>query len=122
MTTVLYATLLVAAVSAVLAALLLLAERYLANYGRCSIDVNAGRKRIDVPGGRSLLASLGAGGVFVPSACGGRGTCSYCKVKVLDGGGPLAPTEQPLLTAAEIEAAHDAAVERLQNELDAERR
>ena len=81
-----------------LAAVLLVAERYLANYGPCRIDVNAGARQIEVVGGRSLLASLMQEGVFIPSACGGRGTCAYCKVRVLDGAGPIGPTEEPLLT------------------------
>jgi Na+-transporting NADH:ubiquinone oxidoreductase subunit F len=42
-------------------------------------------------------------GIFVPSACGGRGTCAYCKVKVLEGGGPVLPTETPYLTQEEVD-------------------
>jgi Na+-transporting NADH:ubiquinone oxidoreductase subunit F len=41
-------------------------------------------------------------GIFIPSACGGRGSCGYCKVKVLKGGGPLLPTETPWLAPEEI--------------------
>ncbi|MBW1996941.1 MAG: 2Fe-2S iron-sulfur cluster binding domain-containing protein [Deltaproteobacteria bacterium] len=40
-------------------------------------------------------------GIFIPSACGGKGTCSLCKVRVLDGGGPLLP-ETPYLSPEEI--------------------
>ena len=101
---VLQASLLVAGVALALAALLLGAERVLVRCGECRIDVNAGRRELTVRGGQSLLAGLGGEGVFIPSACGGRGTCSYCKVKVLSGGGPVAPTEEPLLTAEEIAA------------------
>jgi Na+-transporting NADH:ubiquinone oxidoreductase subunit F len=101
MSFVLLSTALVTGVCLVLAAILLVAERYLANYGPCAIDINRGTKRLDVPGGKSLLASLMAQGIFIPSACGGRGTCAYCKLTVLDGGGPLLPTEEPLLTAEE---------------------
>jgi len=85
-----------------LAALLLLAQHVLVNYGTCTIDVNDGAKRLDVEGGLSLLESLRQGELFIPSACGGRGTCSYCKLKILDGGGPVTPTEEPLLTEDEI--------------------
>jgi Na+-transporting NADH:ubiquinone oxidoreductase subunit F len=42
-------------------------------------------------------------GIFIPSACGGRGSCGLCKVKVLEGGGPLLPTEGPHLTQEEID-------------------
>ena len=102
--TVLIATLLVGGLSAVLAVLLLVAERTLADYGTCTLDINDGAKTLEVKGGRSLLATLMAEDIFIPSACGGRGTCAYCKLTVLDGGGPLLPTEEPLLTAEEIEA------------------
>ena len=101
---VLLAALAVCLVTAALAALLLVAERFLANYGPCRIDVNAGARKLDVRGGQTLLAALKNAGVFLPSACGGRGTCAYCKVKVSSGGGPVAPTETPLLTAGEVAA------------------
>jgi len=99
---ILIATALVFAISGTFAALLLVAERYLVNYGRCEIDINASQRTLSVKGGESLLSSLMAEGVFVPSACGGRGTCAYCKVKVAAGAGPLAPTEAPLLSEDEI--------------------
>ncbi|MFP4052881.1 MAG: NADH:ubiquinone reductase (Na(+)-transporting) subunit F [Phycisphaerae bacterium] len=103
-TGVLLAALVACVLTLVLAALLLLAERYLANYGICSIDINNGEKKLEVTGGESLLASLKSNGIFIPSACGGRGTCAYCKVKVFDGAGPVVPTEAPLLSAEEIES------------------
>jgi len=99
---VLKATLLVGVLCAVLAALLLVAERLLVNYGPCKIDINAGTRVFEVKGGRSLLASLIAEEVYIPSACGGRGTCAYCKVKAIEGAGPVAPTETALLTEAEV--------------------
>jgi Na+-transporting NADH:ubiquinone oxidoreductase subunit F len=97
-TTVLISSALVVVVSVVLAALLAAAERRLVRYGTCTIDINRGARRIEVEGGRSLLASLRSQGIFIPSACGGRGMCAYCKVGILEGGGPVAPTEEPLLT------------------------
>jgi Na+-transporting NADH:ubiquinone oxidoreductase subunit F len=99
----LWASLLVCGVAAVLAALLVLAERYLVNYGEVTIDLNQDSKRLDVEGGGSLLGTLMNEGIFIPSACGGKGTCSFCKVKVLEGGGPIAPTEEPLLTREEMD-------------------
>lgn len=93
---------LVAGLCAVLAALLVLAERYLVNYGPCRIDVNGGERELEVAGGQSVLAALRGAGLFIPSACGGRGTCAYCKLKVPAGGGPVAPTERPLLTEEEL--------------------
>ncbi|HCX59538.1 MAG TPA: oxidoreductase, partial [Candidatus Cloacimonas sp.] len=52
-------------------------------------------------GGNSLLATLSDNQIFIPSACGGRGSCGACKCKVIEGGGPLLPTEKPLLSKAE---------------------
>ena len=92
----------VVAVSGGLSILLLVAERYLANYGECRIDINRGERDFTVKGGETLLMSLKNEGIFVPSACGGRGTCAYCKVTILEGGGVVAPTELPLLTDQEV--------------------
>ncbi len=101
MSEVLISAALVAAISGVFAVLLLVAERYLVNYGPCSIDVNSGAREIDVDGGDNLLMTLKNGGIFIPSACGGRGTCAYCKVEIAEGGGPVGPTELPLLSEQE---------------------
>lgn len=91
----------VAGLCGVLAALLVVAERLLLDYGTCSIEINRGSKRLAVRGGGSLLASLMEQGIFIPSACGGRGTCGYCKVRVLEGGGPVVPTEEGFLSEEE---------------------
>jgi len=99
---VIYATLVMSGICATLAVFLLIAERYLANYGTCTIDINAGAKTLEVKGGRTLLQSLMDESIFIPSACGGRGTCAYCKLKVTAGAGEIVPTEAPLLTAEEI--------------------
>jgi len=94
------AVLVISTISGGLAALLVLAERFIANYGECQITIN-GEKTLAAEGGRSLLETLASQKIFIPSACGGRGTCALCKVKVLEGGGPVAPTELPLLSADE---------------------
>lgn len=91
-----------AAVSAVLSVLLVLADRYLNNYGPCKIDINDGSQVLDVEGGESLLGCLGANKIFIPSACGGRGSCGLCKLKIISGGGPVLPTEETHLTPAEV--------------------
>ena len=88
-------------IAGVLAIILVIAERYLADYGECTIDINGKKKEI-VKGGSSLLSSLNEKKIYLASACGGRGSCGFCKCKVLSGGGPLLPTEKPFLTAAEI--------------------
>jgi len=94
---------LITAINGVLAVLLVIAERYLANYGECKIQIND-QKEIQVNGGTSLLSALSSQKIFLPSACGGRGTCAYCKCKVQNGAGPLLPTEVPFLTQTEIES------------------
>lgn len=88
---------LLAGVGVVLAVLLEVAGFLFANYGQVSIDINEGARKLDVPGGSSLLATLRDAKIFVPSACGGRGSCGECRVRVQEGGGPLLPTEAPLL-------------------------
>lgn len=89
-------------ISAFLAFVLVIAQRYLNDYGDCKIDIN-GKRDITVKGGASLLNSLSDKGVFLSSACGGRGSCGTCKCKVENGGGPLLPTEKPFLSKKEIE-------------------
>jgi Na+-transporting NADH:ubiquinone oxidoreductase subunit F len=103
MTSAIIAVLVVSAIGAALAAVLVVAERVVANYGECRIDINAGDREFVVQGGRSLLEVLVGEKLFIPSACGGRGTCGYCKVKVTEGGGPVLPTEEPFLADEERE-------------------
>jgi Na+-transporting NADH:ubiquinone oxidoreductase subunit F len=85
-----------------LAAMLTVAERLLVNYGICQVDINRGEKTLEVDGGQTLLSALYTNKVFIPSACGGKGSCGFCKVTVLEGGGPVLPTETPYLTRSEI--------------------
>jgi Na+-transporting NADH:ubiquinone oxidoreductase subunit F len=85
-----------------LAGLLIVAERLLVTYGICKIDINSAERTLEVEGGQTLLDALTDNEVFIPSACGGKGSCGYCKVTVLSGGGPVLPTETPLLTRQEI--------------------
>lgn len=86
----------------VLSAWLMISERFLVNYGICRLDINAGEKPLEVNGGQTLLASLYANEIFIPSACGGKGTCGFCKITVTEGGGPVLPTETPYLTRKEV--------------------
>ncbi len=86
-----------------LAAVLVVAEYYLANYGPCKITINDD-KELTIQGGKELLGTLASEKLFIPSACGGRGTCGLCKLKVLEGAGPLLPTEEPFLDKAERES------------------
>lgn len=92
----------ISGIGGLLALLLELADRFIADYGECNILVNT-EKELKVQGGSPLLFTLQDQGIFIPSACGGKGTCAYCKVKVLEGGGPVLPTEMPYLSNEEIE-------------------
>ncbi|MFC1604045.1 NADH:ubiquinone reductase (Na(+)-transporting) subunit F [Planctomycetota bacterium] len=85
-----------------LAAGLMVAERFLINYGICKLDINAGEKPLELEGGQTLLSSLYANEIFIPSACGGKGSCGHCKITVTSGGGPVLPTETPYLTRKEV--------------------
>jgi Na+-transporting NADH:ubiquinone oxidoreductase subunit F len=75
-----------------LAVMILFARSRLVPSGDITINVN-GERDIAVHAGGKLLNVLGANELFLPSACGGGGTCGQCKVKVLEGGGSLLPTE-----------------------------
>jgi Na+-transporting NADH:ubiquinone oxidoreductase subunit F len=88
----------------VLAAGLVVAERVLLRYGLCQVSINAGERVLEIEGGQTLLETLNAAKIYLPSACGGQGTCGYCKVAVLSGGGQVLPTELPLLSRKEIRA------------------
>jgi Na+-transporting NADH:ubiquinone oxidoreductase subunit F len=68
--------------------------------GKVHILVN-GERDLATPTGGRLLGTLADNGIFVPSACGGGGTCGQCRVKVLKGGGELLPTEASLISKRE---------------------
>lgn len=94
------AVLVISSIAAGLALLLVIAEFFFANYGQCQITINDERE-ITVEGGGNLLSTLTEEKIFIPSACGGRGTCGLCKLKALEGAGLLLPTEEPYLDAEE---------------------
>ncbi|MFP4475179.1 MAG: NADH:ubiquinone reductase (Na(+)-transporting) subunit F [Desulfatibacillaceae bacterium] len=103
MTSFIWGLLAMSGLTASLAALLEIANMYIADYGEVHVDINDGDKEFDATGGGKLLTTLQDQGIFVPSACGGRGSCGLCKVRVKEGGGPLLPTETPYLEDEEIE-------------------
>jgi len=90
------------AICGILAILLVIADRYLNDYGICKLIINKGAREEEVEGGDTLLGSLNSVEVFIPSACGGQGSCGLCKLKVTGGGPPLLPTEEPHLNKEEI--------------------
>jgi Na+-transporting NADH:ubiquinone oxidoreductase subunit F len=101
--TVLIAVGVVSSIGAGLAAVLVVSEHFFNDYGPCSITVND-EKEFTVDGGKNLLSVMVGEKLFIPSACGGRGTCGLCKLKVLEGAGPLLPTEEPYLEKDERES------------------
>ena len=89
------------AVTLILVSLLLWAKKKLAPGGRVKIKINDDRI-LDVDSGSSLLSTLGSEKIFLPSACGGQGTCGMCKCRVISGGGAVLPTETPYFTRGQI--------------------
>ena len=85
-----------------LVALLLFIKAKLTPSGTVSIDINNGKKVIDVPQGGNLLNTLANERIFLPSACGGKGSCGQCKCRVLEGGGSILPTETVHFTRKQI--------------------
>lgn len=90
----------IAAVVLGLVTILFLAQRQLVPQGEVSVNIN-GEKDLAVKPGANLLNVLGSNSVFLPSACGGGGTCAMCKCQVLEGGGDVLPTEKGHLTRGE---------------------
>lgn len=90
----------VCGIATFLAVLMVIADAAIANYGTVKITIND-NKEIEVEGGKSLLATLMEEQIFIPSACGGRGSCGLCKVKVKEGAGDYLPTELPWITPKE---------------------
>jgi Na+-transporting NADH:ubiquinone oxidoreductase subunit F len=88
-------------VTLLLVSLLLFAKAKLSTSGPVMIKIN-GEKEIEVEAGSSLLATLSSNGIFLPSACGGGGTCIQCTCQVHSGGGSILPTEVPNFSRKEI--------------------
>lgn len=92
----------VVAVTLVLVALLLFIKSKLTPSGTIKIDINNGKKVVEASQGGDLMHSLADSGVFLPSACGGKANCGQCKVKVLEGGGSVLPTETGFFSRKEL--------------------
>ncbi len=88
-------------VTLLLVGLLLYAKAKLSPSGLVKIRIN-GEKTIEVAAGSTLLSTLGEAKIFLPSACGGGGTCAMCKCQVLEGGGEILPTEAPYFSRKAI--------------------
>ena len=76
----------------VLVVILLVAKNFLVASGKVKLTVN-GENQLEVESGSTLLNTLAVNNVFLPSACGGKGSCGQCKCQVLEGGGEILPSE-----------------------------
>ena len=85
----------------VLVIILLVAKKYLSPSGNVTITIN-GKDKVSVPQGGSLLSTMAAQGIYLPSACGGKGSCGQCKVQVPVGGGEILDSEKGHFTRKQI--------------------
>ena len=88
-------------ITILLVTMLLFAKAKLLPSGPVKLVIN-GEKDVEVNSGDTLLTTLGNNKIFLPSACGGGGTCVQCKCQVVEGGGEILPTEEPHFTRKEI--------------------
>ncbi len=85
----------------VLVAILLVAKAYLSPSGNVNVVINS-KETLSVPQGASLLSTLSQEGIFLPSACGGKGSCGQCKVQVPEGGGNILDSEKGHFTRKQV--------------------
>ncbi|MAZ55935.1 MAG: NADH:ubiquinone reductase (Na(+)-transporting) subunit F, partial [Flavobacteriales bacterium] len=85
-----------------LVSVLLFAKAKLLPSGEVTLTIN-GKENITINPGGTILGTLGDNKIFLPSACGGGGTCAMCKCQVNSGGGEILPTEKPYFTRKEIQ-------------------
>ena len=88
-------------VTLLLVSLLLYAKAKLIPSGKVTIDINNSERIIDAEPGSTLLNTLSENDIFLPSACGGGGSCGMCKCQVVEGGGEILPTEVNFFTRRE---------------------
>ena len=101
-TTILTALIVIVAVILLLVALLLFLRAKLIPQGNVTITINDDKK-LTVPTGNTLISTLAEQQIYLPSACGGKGSCGQCKCRVLEGGGSILPTEVGFFTRKQIQ-------------------
>ena len=84
-----------------LVAILLIAKRYLTPSGNVTLTLN-GKEKISVSQGSSLLSTLSENGIYLSSACGGKGSCGQCKCQVVEGGGDILDSEKSHFTRKQV--------------------
>ena len=80
---------------------LMAARSKLVNSAEVTININHGEKALAARAGGNLLNVLSENKIFIPSACGGKGSCGVCKVDIHDGGGSMLPTEESHISRGE---------------------
>ncbi|MEK9657165.1 MAG: NADH:ubiquinone reductase (Na(+)-transporting) subunit F [bacterium] len=86
----------------ILVTILYVVEKYVVETSDCEVLINNDKEKSPtVPSGTNLLTALSDEGIFLPSACGGGGSCAMCKLQVIEGGGEVLPTEIPHLSLKE---------------------
>ena len=88
-------------VTLLLVIILLIAKRYLVQSGPVEITINDDKK-ITAAAGKPLLSTMADNNIFLPSACGGKGSCGQCRLQVTSGGGDPLPTEAVHFTRKEM--------------------
>lgn len=91
------------AVTIILVAILLVAKKYLVPSGNVKITIN-GKTDVEAPSGSSLLSTLSEQKIYLPSACGGGGSCGQCRVRITEGAGEALPTEKVHFTRKELQS------------------
>lgn len=88
-------------VTLILVIILLIAKKYLVQSGPVEITINNDRT-VTTAAGKPLLSTMADNNIFLPSACGGKGSCGQCRVQVMSGGGDPLPTEAVHFTRKEL--------------------
>ena len=94
-------TLLFFVLALLLVVILLVAKKYLVPSGNVKININD-KETLEVPTGGSLLSTLANDRIFLPSACGGGGSCGQCRVRIVEGGSEALPTEKVHFSRKEL--------------------
>jgi len=100
--TILFSIIVITALTLLLVALLLWIKSALTPSGKVKININDGNKELEVTPGSDLMHTLADQGIFLPSACGGKANCGQCKLRVIEGGGTILPTETGFFSRKEI--------------------
>jgi Na+-transporting NADH:ubiquinone oxidoreductase subunit F len=97
--TILYSIIVFLIIILLLVSVLLYARDKLTPKGQVNLQIND--RQMEVSPGSNLLTTLSGNGIFLPSACGGGGTCGMCKCQIIEGGGSILPTETGFFTRKE---------------------